>query len=266
MEKYGSGGTDMPFIRTAFLMTVVAAVMLLLVAPGLVFLLLRLMGFRNLVASVTYRLAQGWARMMLFFSGSSVEVSGRENIPPEGGICFVGNHCSVVDILLVLGYAGRPTGFIAKQELLAIPLLNVWILLLGGLFLDRQKVRRAVKTIQSGVEKIKNGYAMIIFPEGHRSRGQGLLPFHSGSFKLATQSGCPIVPVAITGTWEMYEKTGFLRRVPVSITFLPPLRPGDIEGSDRRQAAAEKVREKIALALAERGIQKSEDMEPENGR
>jgi len=64
---------------------------------------------------------------MIRLVGCKMTVLGRENVPKSGGVCFVSNHASIADILLLLAYAGRPFGFVAKKELMAIPLLNVWI-------------------------------------------------------------------------------------------------------------------------------------------
>jgi len=113
--------------------------------------------------------------------------------------------------------------------------------MLGGLFIDRKNLRKALKTINSGIAKIKKGGAMIIFPEGHRSRGQGLLPFHPGSLKLATQSGAVIVPVALKGTWEIFEKNYRLNLCPVGITFCKPINTVDIPAEDRKQVLAERI-------------------------
>ncbi|MCL2880357.1 MAG: 1-acyl-sn-glycerol-3-phosphate acyltransferase, partial [Treponema sp.] len=134
---------------------------------------------------VNYRIAQVWARVLIKVTGCRMTVNGRENIPKKGGLCFVSNHGSIFDIVLILAYAGRPLGFIAKRELIYIPLINIWIPLLGGLYIDRDNLRKGLKTIKRGISNIESGGVMVVFPEGHRSRGQGLLPFRPGSLKLA---------------------------------------------------------------------------------
>ncbi|MDR2517760.1 MAG: 1-acyl-sn-glycerol-3-phosphate acyltransferase [Spirochaetaceae bacterium] len=239
----------MAHLRTAFVFFIISIMMIILIIPGLLFAVLRVLGLRKPVSIVVYRLAQAWAKLLIWIAGCKFMVAGRENIPRTGGVCFASNHGSIVDIPLLLATTGRPAGFIAKKELSFIPLLNIWILLLGGLFLDRKNVRKAVGTIKTGVRRIENGAAMIIFPEGHRSRGEGLLPFHQGSFKLATQSGSPIVPVAITGSYETFEKTGLLQTTHLSITYLPAIVVTDFAVEDRRRAVAEKVRAAIAEEL-----------------
>jgi 1-acyl-sn-glycerol-3-phosphate acyltransferase len=90
---------------------------------------------------------------------------------------------------------------------------------------------------------------MIIFPEGTRSRGQGLLPFKSGALKLATQAGAPINPLSITGSYEVFEKTGLVRAAPVRVVFGQPIYTADIPVGDRRKQLTGEVWECIARGL-----------------
>jgi len=215
--------------------------MIFLTPFGMAGFLLGLFGLRRPMTVYMYWIGVIWARALIKIVGCKLTVRGRENIPRRGGICFVSNHGSIFDIALLLAYAGRPFGFVAKKELLFIPFLNIWIYMLGGLFIDRKNPRKALKTINSGIAKIKKGGAMIIFPEGHRSRGQGLLPFRPGSLKLATQSGAVIVPVAMKGTWEIFEKNYRLNAAPVTITFCKPVHTAEIPPEERKQALADKI-------------------------
>jgi 1-acyl-sn-glycerol-3-phosphate acyltransferase len=211
--------------------------------------LLKLLGLRGFIALVMRYVAQGWSWLMIWLSGCTVTVSGTENIPRRGGVCFVSNHGSVFDIVLLMRYTGRSIGFVAKKELGLIPLLNLWIFVLGGLFIDRKNIRKALKTINKGVARIKAGAAMLIFPEGHRSRGQGLLPFHPGSLKLATQSEAIIVPVAITGSHDVFEKNYRVNPVPLRIVFCPLINTADIPVTDRKQTLSDQIYGVIKAAL-----------------
>ena len=241
----------MILLKTVFAFFIVGLTMILLIPFGVLFFILSCLGLKKAMAVTVHYVAQGWSRMLIKITGCSLKVTGRDNIPPRGGICFVSNHGSIFDIVRLLAYTGRPIGFIAKKELALIPFLNIWILLIGGLFIDRNAIRKAVNTIRTGVKRIKAGGAMIIFPEGHRSRGQGLLPFHSGSFKLATQSGSAIVPVAITNTYDVFEKTYRLHPMPISVTFCKPLYTTEIPPEDRRKTLADHVYRIIAAAREE---------------
>jgi 1-acyl-sn-glycerol-3-phosphate acyltransferase len=239
----------LPLIKTILSFVPVVGALLVLSPIGIVFFILSILGLRRPAAAGMYRVAQGWARFMIAVIGCKVTVTGRENIPSRGGICFVSNHGSIFDIVLILAYAGRPFGFVAKKELALIPLLNLWIYLLGGSFIDRKNIRKAVKTIDRGIRRIKDGGAMIIFPEGHRSRGQGLLPFHPGSLKLATKAEAPIVPAAISGSYDVFERNYRVTAAPVGISFGPPIPTENLPPEDRKQVLAERTRGVIAAML-----------------
>ena len=76
------------------------------------------------------------------------------------------------------------------------------------LFLDRRDIKQGLKTILAAIEKIKSGISICIFPEGTRNKNPDeteLLPFHEGSFKIATKSGCAIIPMSINNTAEIFE-------------------------------------------------------------
>jgi 1-acyl-sn-glycerol-3-phosphate acyltransferase len=223
--------------------------MIFLTPFGIAGYLLSLFGLRGPMSVFMSWIGLIWSRFLILLSGCELTVRGRENIPRKGGICFVSNHGSVFDIALLLAYAGRPFGFIAKKELAFVPFLNIWIYMLGGLFINRNNPRKALKTINSGIERIKKGWAMIIFPEGHRSRGHKLLPFHPGSFKLATQSGAVIVPVALKGTWDTFEKSNRVNPGPVGVTFCKPIPTAGIPVEDRKQVLADRIYKIISEEL-----------------
>jgi 1-acyl-sn-glycerol-3-phosphate acyltransferase len=236
-------------LKTIAIFIPVVLAMILLTPIGFVVFVLSFLGLRKPMSHFMYRIAQGWALLMVKFTGCKLTVSGREKIPQKGGVCFVSNHGSIFDIILHLAYDGRPIGFIAKKELIYIPFLNIWISVLGGLFIDRKNNRRAIRTIKKGIARIKSGGAMIIFPEGHRSRGQGLLPFHPGSLKLATQAEAPIVPVAIKGSYDVFEKTYRLQSVPIAVSFGDPIITSDLPKEDRKQILADKIFANISQML-----------------
>ena len=236
-------------VKTAIKFTLIALSVIFLTPFGIAALVFSLLGLKKLMTFLMYKLAQGWAHSLLWLSGCEITVSGRENIPKKGGICFVCNHQSIFDIIMNLAFIGRPFGFIAKKELLFLPFLNAWIFILGGLFIDRNNPRKGLKTINSGIKRLKNGASILIFPEGSRSKGQGLMPFKPGSFKLAIQSGVPVVPVAVSGTYEAYEKNHRLESVPVRIVFGAPISIEDIPHENRKQILADRAREVIEAGL-----------------
>lgn len=144
-----------------------------------------------------------WAfKVILFIAGAKVDCSGIENVPTDRSILYVANHRSYLDILT--GYTTVPTltGFVSKKEIQKFPCVNHWMRILKCLFLDRQNTKEGLKTILKGIEQLKEGYSIFIMPEGTRSHDENykMLPFHAGSFKLATKSNAVVVPVAMKNT------------------------------------------------------------------
>lgn len=161
------------------------------------------------VQKKSLKTVQGVFRFILKLSGVTYEVRGLENIPADRAVLYVGNHRSYFDILI--GYVTVPglTGFVAKKEMLRWPLLRDWMQRVNCLFLDRVDIKEGLKTILEGIEKVKSGVSIWIFPEGTRNENEDLtelLPFHEGSLKIAQKSGCPVIPVAIVGTAEIFEQ------------------------------------------------------------
>jgi 1-acyl-sn-glycerol-3-phosphate acyltransferase len=243
----------MALIKTVVIFFLVGLSTIVLLPFGILALILNLAGLRRFTAWGIYKIAQGWGWFFIKLVGCQLTVTGREFIPPKGGLCFVCNHGSIFDIVLILALVGRPAGFIAKKELAWIPLLNLWILLIGGLFIDRQtdrkSINRAINTINPGVRRLRSGGAMIIFPEGTRSKGRGLLPFRPGSLKLATQAKAPIVPMTITGSYDIFEREGVVRAAPVRVVFEKPIITADLSPEDRRNKLAVQIREIMETAL-----------------
>lgn len=148
-------------------------------------------------------------RLILWMAGVKVTVKGKENIPADRAVLYVGNHRSYFDILV--GYVTVPslTGFVAKKEMEKIPLLSTWMKLVNCLFLDRVDMKEGLKTILAGIAQVKAGISVWIFPEGTRNENRDpleMLAFKEGSLKIAEKSGCPVVPVAMTGTAEVFEQ------------------------------------------------------------
>lgn len=164
-----------------------------------------------------YKKVRMWARSLVWLAGGKIKVTGQENIPKDGAVVFISNHQGNFDVPIFLGYIDKSKAFIAKKETQKIPLINSWMVLLKCVFMDRNDIRQAVQAINEGVEVLKQGQSLIIFPEGTRSKGDKMGEFKNGSFKLATKAGVPIVPVTIKGSYRLMEERKFI------------IRPADVE-------------------------------------
>ena len=152
------------------------------------------------------RMVQWAFRVILFICGTKVTVIGEENVPKDQAVLYIGNHRSYFDILLPSVRAPRPTGYVAKIEMLRYPLLRNWMRNIRCTFLDRKDVKKGMKTILDNIALLKNGISVCVFPEGTRNKtSASLLEFHDGSLKMAEKSGCPIVPMAINNSGAIFE-------------------------------------------------------------
>lgn len=148
---------------------------------------------------------EAWAGGLLKIGGIKVNVHGIENIPPDTNVLFIGNHQGNFDIPIYIKHINVLKGFISKIEVEKIPGVSSWMKQIKCIFMDRSNLRKSGEAIIKGVKNLKDGYSLVIFPEGTRSRGDKLGEFKAGSFKLATKSKKPIVPVTMNGSYKAME-------------------------------------------------------------
>lgn len=184
------------------------------------------------------RMVQGIFKIMLFTSGVKLTVLGREKVPEDRSVLYVANHRSYYDILIGYTLVKGECGFISKKEVNRIPLLMFWMKRLHCLFLDRDNPRQGLTTILTGIDQIKNGISMWIFPEGTRTPGDEMLPFKEGSLKLASKSNCPIIPVTFVNTENILENHfPFLRSAHVTVIFGDPIETADMSRDEKKNLA-----------------------------
>lgn len=193
--------------------------------------------------------AESWAKYIVRSTGAEVEVTGKENIITDRPVLVVANHQGYFDIPILMGNMGFPIGFIAKTDLQKFPFLNDWMELIHCLFMDRSDMKQSIKVITEGIKQIKGGQSMVIFPEGTRSKGGPVAEFHAGSFKLATKSKAPIIPVTIDGSYKiMEEHKGNIKKSKVYLTIHKPIYT-DTLTKDEQALLPEAVRETITGAI-----------------
>ena len=164
-------------------------------------------------------------KVILFLGGIKMTIIGEENVPKDTAVMYVGNHHSIFDVITTYTRVPGLTGYVAKKEIEKVPVLRTWMRHLNCLFLDRKDLKAGAKMIIDAVHKIKSGISIFIFPEGTRSKDENVtLPFHDGSFKIATKSGCPIVPVVLTNTNRIFEDhIPWIKATHVTIEYCKPI-------------------------------------------
>jgi 1-acyl-sn-glycerol-3-phosphate acyltransferase len=127
-----------------------------------------------------------------------IRYEGIDNIPSTGALVVVANHVHALDPVVVGVVMSRPTHFLAKKELFAGRFGRWFLMKLLCIPVDRDSIDRTA--LRRGMEVLKNGDVLGVFPEGTRSVNGEMLPFKSGGSFIASQVPCMFLPVAVTGT------------------------------------------------------------------
>lgn len=183
------------------------------------------------------RIVQWAFRCVIFLCGTKMTVIGEENVPKDEPVLYIGNHRSLFDT--VVTYARTPglCGYIAKKEMLKVPLLTIWMRYLHCIFLDRDDIRAGLKMVLNAIDQVKRGVSICIFPEGTRNDGSvDFLPFRNGCLKIAEKTNCAIVPMALNNTADIFElHKPWIRRTHVVLEYCKPVYPQDFSKEDRKK-------------------------------
>lgn len=182
------------------------------------------------------RIVQWGFKVILKIAGTKATVIGEENIPDEP-VLYIGNHRSYFDILLTYSRCRRLTGYIAKKEMERYLTLTSWMKRVHCLFLDRKNPKEGLKTILQAIDDIKNGISICVFPEGTRNSGEELsmLPFRDGALKIATKTGCAIIPVSMNNTAEIFENHfPKVKKTHVVIEYGKPIYPDELDKDTKK--------------------------------
>ena len=165
-----------------------------------------------------YAILRKLANNMMKSASMKVKIIGKENLPQkEETVLYMSNHKSLFDIIALVHVIEQPVIFIGKKELKTMPLVGTWFESLGCIYLDRENKREALKDIMKGIEELKSGQSVVIFPEGTRISGDKIGNFKEGGFKLATKSGVPIIPIAIHNSYKVLEEKGRIQPALVTV-------------------------------------------------
>jgi 1-acyl-sn-glycerol-3-phosphate acyltransferase len=159
--------------------------------------------------TIQHWFARSWSWLILKTIFSTVTVVGRENLP-HGPAVIAANHQSAMDIPLLYVYLPTQFRIVAKIELFKYPFMGWHLTRSGQIPVDEKNVRANLKSLQRGVETLKHGMPLVVFPEGGRSADGVIKPFMSGAFYMAIKAGVPVVPVAIVGTFEVLRMWSYI--------------------------------------------------------
>ncbi len=210
-------------IRTAVLVAFYA-VLVILLTPFI--LLCMLAGWRDAIVAVgQWAMRVGRRVLGIEVEVSGLDVSGRDRLDPRTPCIYMPNHLSFLDGPLLEMLIPGAARVVLKKPVLRIPIVGMAMRFVGFVPVDRKGEEGGKKSIAKAAAMMRDrGYSFLIFPEGTRSRDGKLQRFRRGGFFLALETGAPIVPVAIRGTFELMPKGQlYARRGKVRVEFLQPV-------------------------------------------
>ena len=176
-----------------------------------------------------------------------LQVTGLENIPQEEAFMMYPNHQGMFDVLAIAATVKHPIGAVLKKELFNVPLLHQIAVCTHSFSMDREDVRQSLTVIQGVTEEVKKGRNYLIFPEGTRSKNNQMLEFHGGSFRCATKSKCPIVPIALIDSYRVLDEKGS-HPITMQLHYLKPIYFEEYQGMKPAEVAElvkSRIQEKI---------------------
>ena len=191
-----------------------------------------------------WKIAPGYIRLMGWGFGIERELR-RWNTLPESiqngaPAIFYANHASLLDPPLIISTLPSRPVFIAKRELRWVPVLGWAISLAGFILINRRRQKQAYTSLKDAAQRVRSGQSIAIFPEGTRSKDDGLLPFKRGSFLLALEAGVPLVPLAIEGGHRILPAGAWRTQGgPYILTVGEPLDPKSFGDAETLRSAAE---------------------------
>ena len=225
------------FLLSAMVLFVVAVILWLVTLPF----------DRN--RALLHRYTCWWGQLYLrCLSGCRILVEGRDKIAPHTPYVLVANHQSATDVM-ALSALGVLFKWVSKKEAFRLPFIgwNMW--LNQYVCVDRGNLRKVRQTMEECKSWLQRGMSLLMFPEGTRSKDGAIHEFHNGSFKLAADCDCPVLPIVVDGTFPIYRGWKVLAFPgQITIRVLDPLTVQDTGG--KVSILCERVFERMKQELA----------------
>lgn len=192
---------------------------------------------------IQLRIVQWGLKCVAFISGVKLTVIGEENVPRDEPVLYIGNHRSFFDVVVTYARCPGLTGYIAKDGVNKVPIFRIWMKRLHCIFLKRDDMKEGLKVILKAIEYVKSGISICIFPEGTRNKDRdnptSLLPFKEGSFKIASKTGCKIVPMALIGTADILESHfPWIHSTDIKLIYGEPIDVSDLDKDQQKHVGA----------------------------
>lgn len=198
----------------------------------------------------SYWPAHYWSKIGCRLALCPVHVEGREKIDPNTSYIFVANHTGAFDIFLLYGFLGHNFKWMLRKEIRKMPIIGKTCDTAGQIWVDSHGNQGVMTTIRRALATLKDGTSLVVFPEGTRTDDGNLKPFKKGAFGLAAMVKLPVVPVAITGPFEVMPKgTLLIHPHRLTLTILDPL-PA-VTREEGQEAGQERLRRDSEQAITQ---------------
>lgn len=201
---------------------------------------------------------QFWAWTLMKLGGVKLEISGQENLPENETVVYMANHQSDLDWPVIFMAIPGQYLFLAKKELFDVPVFGTYMRIQKYIPIERDKIRKSLKTYEDVVGWIKSGTSIVIYPEGTRSYNKELQRFKSFSFAFLQDARVRVVPIAIEGSINIQKKgSKLIRPGEVKVTILPPIGFEDLYNLEIKKfcsTASNRVRQALLDVLERKEI------------
>lgn len=161
-----------------------------------------------------------------------VSVEGQEKIDPRNTYLFMSNHVSLFDIPILEGFIPTYVRGIEAKRQFRWPVYGWLIRRLGNIPIERGNVSSSIRSMRIAADRLKNGHSLVVLPEGHRTLDGKMRPFKRLPFFMAKEAGIPIVPVGLSGLFQLKSKRSWkIRPTPIKVRFGGIIDPATIANS-----------------------------------
>jgi 1-acyl-sn-glycerol-3-phosphate acyltransferase len=181
------------------------------------------------------RIYDPWIKKMMRFLfviiGTKVETEGLRHVKPDTTYLFMANHVSLFDLFVLGGYIPGIVRGVEAHNHHKWPLYGWVTRRLGNIPIERESHHNSLASFRKTLHLINNGRSMIILPEGHRTLDGQIKPFKKLPFMLAKQTGISILPIGLSGMYQLKRKGNWI------------IRPATIKISFGREITKEEIRD-----------------------
>lgn len=245
----------MAWVRTLF----VIVILIVLTPPyAALVVILALLRVKDRAGGIYDWIAHSWAGAVLFAAGVRIRVHGAERLAESRTAprVFASNHVSWFDVFVLASLVPR-FAFVAKAELLRIPIFGPGALAVGTVPIDRNNRKSAFASYEEAATRIAGGRSVIVFPEGTRGTAYPLRPFKKGPFVLAIAAQAPIVPTVVYGSLPIFPRDSYRLHTGGGVVDVHFLEPVPVAGLDyeARDALSRTVHDRMVETLASHGVE-----------